>query len=145
MASIFSKIVAGEIPSHKIAENDKFYAFLDINPLVMGHVLVIPKQEIDYIFDIADGDLAEMIVFAKHIAVCKARKIFFSRILSCILLMRSWQKQRPRFAKNYKRKRQIAAFFFIGQIQYLNKVIAKSDLSIIHIFSDGTLLVFRAN
>ena len=69
MASIFSKIVAGEIPSHKIAENDKFYAFLDINPLVKGHVLVIPKQEIDYIFDMPDDDLAEMIVFAKHIAV----------------------------------------------------------------------------
>lgn len=69
MASIFSKIVAGEIPSHKIAENDKFYAFLDINPLVKGHVLVIPKQEIDYIFDVPDDDLAEMIVFAKHIAV----------------------------------------------------------------------------
>lgn len=69
MASIFSKIVAGEIPSHKIAENDKFFAFLDINPLVKGHVLVIPKQEIDYIFDVPDNDLAEMIVFAKHIAV----------------------------------------------------------------------------
>lgn len=69
MASIFSKIVAGEIPSHKIAEDDKFYAFLDINPLVKGHVLVIPKQEIDYIFDMPDDDLAEMIVFAKHIAV----------------------------------------------------------------------------
>lgn len=69
MASIFSKIVAGEIPSHKIAEDDKFYAFLDINPLVKGHVLVIPKQEIDYIFDMPDDDLAEMIVFAKHVAV----------------------------------------------------------------------------
>ena len=69
MASIFSKIVAGEIPSHKIAEDDKFYSFLDINPLVKGHVLVIPKQEIDYIFDMPDDDLAEMIVFAKHIAV----------------------------------------------------------------------------
>ena len=69
MASIFSKIVAGEIPSHKIAETDKFFAFLDINPLVKGHVLVIPKQEIDYIFDVSDEDLAEMIVFAKHIAI----------------------------------------------------------------------------
>ena len=69
MASIFSKIVAGEIPSHKIAETDKFFAFLDINPLVKGHVLVIPKAEIDYIFDVSDEDLAEMIVFAKHIAI----------------------------------------------------------------------------
>ena len=69
MASIFSRIVAGEIPSHKVAENDKFFAFLDINPLAKGHVLVIPKQEIDYIFDVPDADLGEMMVFAKHIAV----------------------------------------------------------------------------
>lgn len=68
MATIFSKIVAGEIPSYKVAENDKFYAFLDINPLVKGHTLVIPKQEVDYIFDLSDEDLAEMQVFAKKIA-----------------------------------------------------------------------------
>lgn len=68
MASIFSKIIAGEIPSYKIAENDKFYAFLDINPLQKGHTLVVPKKEIDYIFDIEDKDLAEMIVFAKKVA-----------------------------------------------------------------------------
>ena len=69
MATIFSKIVAGEIPSYKIAENDKFFAFLDINPLVKGHTLVIPKQEIDYIFDLSDEDLASMHVFAKKIAL----------------------------------------------------------------------------
>lgn len=69
MASIFSRIVAGEIPCHKIAETDKFLAFLDVNPMVRGHVLVIPKQEIDYIFDVPDNDLAEMIVFAKKIAI----------------------------------------------------------------------------
>ncbi|MCQ2308586.1 MAG: HIT family protein [Bacteroidales bacterium] len=69
MASIFSRIVAGEIPSYKIAENDKFYAFFDINPLAPGHTLVIPKKETDYIFDIEDEDLAEMIVFAKDVAV----------------------------------------------------------------------------
>ena len=68
MATIFSKIVAGEIPSYKLAENDKFYAFLDINPLVKGHTLVIPKQEVDYIFDLSDEDLAEMQVFAKKVA-----------------------------------------------------------------------------
>lgn len=68
MASIFSKIIAGEIPSYKIAENDKFYAFLDINPLQKGHTLVVPKKETDYIFDIEDKDLAEMIVFAKKVA-----------------------------------------------------------------------------
>ena len=68
MASIFTKIVNGEIPCHKIAENDKFLAFLDVFPLVHGHVLVIPKTEIDYIFDIADADLAEMMVFSKSVA-----------------------------------------------------------------------------
>ncbi len=69
MASIFSKIVASEIPCYKIAENDKFFAFFDISPLVPGHTLVIPKKEEDYIFDISDADLAEMTVFAKKIAV----------------------------------------------------------------------------
>lgn len=68
MATIFSKIAAGEIPSYKVAENDKFYAFLDINPLVKGHTLVIPKQEVDYIFDLSNEDLAEMQVFAKKVA-----------------------------------------------------------------------------
>ncbi len=69
MASIFSRIVAGEIPCYKIAENEKFFAFFDINPLAPGHTLVIPKKETDYIFDIEDEDLAEMIVFAKDVAV----------------------------------------------------------------------------
>ena len=69
MATIFSKIVAGEIPSYKCAENDKFYAFLDINPLVKGHTLVIPKREVDYIFDLTDEELGEMQIFAKHVAI----------------------------------------------------------------------------
>ncbi len=69
MATIFSRIINGEIPCYKIAENEKFFAFLDINPLMKGHTLVIPKKEIDYIFDIEDNDLAEMIVFAKQLAV----------------------------------------------------------------------------
>jgi histidine triad (HIT) family protein len=68
MASIFTKIVNGEIPCHKIAENDKFLAFLDVFPLVHGHVLVIPKKETDYIFDIDDTDLAEIMLFAKSVA-----------------------------------------------------------------------------
>ena len=68
MASIFSRIVAGDIPCYKVAENDKFFAFLDINPLVKGHTLVIPKQEVDYIFDLSDEDLAQMQVFAKKVA-----------------------------------------------------------------------------
>lgn len=68
MATIFSRIVAGEIPCYKVAEDDKFFAFLDINPLVKGHTLVIPKQEVDYLFDLSDADLAAMQVFAKHVA-----------------------------------------------------------------------------
>lgn len=68
MATIFSKIVAGEIPSYKCAEDDRFYAFLDINPLVKGHTLVIPKREVDYIFDLEDDELAAMQVFAKRVA-----------------------------------------------------------------------------
>lgn len=68
MASIFSRIVAGEIPSYRVAENDKFYAFLDIAPLAKGHTLVIPKREVDYFYDLEDDELREMIVFAKSIA-----------------------------------------------------------------------------
>ena len=72
---IFSKIAAGEIPSYKCAESDKFYAFLDINPLVKGHTLVIPRREVDYIFDMDDDELAEFQVFAKKVA--KAIKAAF--------------------------------------------------------------------
>ena len=68
MATIFSRIIAGEIPCYKVAEDERFFAFLDINPLVKGHTLVIPKQEIDYIFDLSDDDLAAMHVFAKSVA-----------------------------------------------------------------------------
>lgn len=66
--TIFSKIISGEIPSYKIAENDKFYAFLDIFPLQVGHVLVVPKIEVDKFFDVPDDYLAGMLVFAKPIA-----------------------------------------------------------------------------
>lgn len=66
--TIFSKIVAGEIPSYKVAEDDRYYAFLDINPLQWGHTLVIPKQETDYIFDLDDETLAGLQVFAKRVA-----------------------------------------------------------------------------
>lgn len=68
MAGIFSKIIAGEIQSYKIAENENFYAFLDIFPLVKGHVLVVPKKEVDKVFDVDDSLLAEWLVFAKPIA-----------------------------------------------------------------------------
>ena len=69
MATIFSKIIAGEIPSYKVAENEQFYALMDINPLVKGHTLVVPKREVDYIYDLSDEELAAMHVFAKHVAL----------------------------------------------------------------------------
>ena len=68
MSSIFSKIVSGEIPCYKVAESEEFLAFLDINPLRKGHTLVIPKQEIDYIFDIQDPLIAEYMIFSKRVA-----------------------------------------------------------------------------
>lgn len=75
MATIFTKIISGEISCHKIAENDKFLAFLDISPLQKGHTLVIPKTEIDYIFDLEDELLSEMMVFSKSVSH-KIKKIF---------------------------------------------------------------------
>ena len=69
MATIFTRIINGEIPCYKIAENDKFFAFLDINPVQKGHTLVVPKKEVDYIFDIDDNDIQEMMLFAKQVAV----------------------------------------------------------------------------
>ncbi len=68
MATIFSKIVSGDIPAFKIAEDDNFVAFLDINPLAMGHTLVIPKQEVDYIFDIEDEVFCSLFLFSKKVA-----------------------------------------------------------------------------
>lgn len=68
MASIFSRIAAGEIPSYRVAEDERHYAFLDINPVAEGHVLVIPKREVDYIFDLPDDELAALHVFAKRVA-----------------------------------------------------------------------------
>ncbi|HEX4887201.1 MAG TPA: HIT family protein [Luteibaculaceae bacterium] len=80
MASIFSRIVSGEIPCHKIDEDDEFLAFLDVMPLVQGHVLVIPKVEIDYIFDIDDHKLGRMMAFAKKIAAAQRKSIPCKRI-----------------------------------------------------------------
>lgn len=76
--TIFSKIVAGEIPSYKCAEDEQFYAFLDINPLVKGHTLVIPKREVDYIFDLTDEEIGAMQIFAKKVAVA------IREVLPCI-------------------------------------------------------------
>jgi len=83
--SIFTKIIEGDIPSYKIAENDKFYAFLDINPLAKGHTLVIPKKETDYIFDIEDNILSEMIVFAKKVGLAIEANIPCKRIGMAVL------------------------------------------------------------
>ena len=80
MASIFSKIVAGEIPAYKVAENDEFLAFLDINPMAMGHTLVIPKQEIPYIFDVDDDLLGRLMVFAKRVAKAVEVSVTCARI-----------------------------------------------------------------
>lgn len=85
MASVFSKIAAGEIPSYKVAANDEFYAFLDINPLAIGHTLVIPRRETDYIFDIDDAELARMTVFAKKVAVA-VKKAFPCRKVGMAVL-----------------------------------------------------------
>ncbi len=85
MATLFSKIAAGEIPSYKCAGNDKFYAFLDINPVVQGHTLVVPRKEVDYIFDMADEDLADFEVFAKHVARA-IRKAFPCRKVAEVVL-----------------------------------------------------------
>ncbi len=68
MATIFSRIIAGEIPSYKVAEDERYYAFLDINPLAKGHTLVVPKLEVDYFYDLDDDTLAGMILFAKRVA-----------------------------------------------------------------------------
>ncbi|MDI3318969.1 HIT family protein [Pinibacter soli] len=78
--TIFSKIIAGEIPSYKIAENDKFYAFLDIFPLVEGHTLVVPKVETDKFFDVADEYMSEYLVFAKRIAHAIEKAVPCNRI-----------------------------------------------------------------
>lgn len=80
MPSIFSRIINGEIPCYKIAENDQFFAFLDINPLSNGHTLVVPKHETDYIFNIDDEELGQMMVFAKHVAKAIEKAIPCKRI-----------------------------------------------------------------
>ena len=80
MTSVFSKIVQGEIPAYKVAEDDRFLAFLDIHPLAEGHTLVIPKKETDYIFDIEDGEYADLFLFAKKVAVAIGKVVPCERI-----------------------------------------------------------------
>lgn len=85
MASIFSKIIAGEIPSYKIAEDEDNFAFLDINPLKRGHVLVVPKKEVDYIFDLSDKALSSLNLFSKQIAIALKKAIPCIRIGTCVI------------------------------------------------------------
>ncbi len=80
MASIFSRIIAGEIPCYKIAESERFFAFLDINPVAKGHTLVVPKVETDYIFDLEDDLLSDMIVFSKRVGMAIEKAIKCNRI-----------------------------------------------------------------
>lgn len=85
MPTIFTRIISGEIPSYKIAEDERFLAFLDINPLRAGHTLVVPKQETDYIFDLDDDLLAELIVFSKKVATAIRQAIPCNRIGIAVL------------------------------------------------------------
>ena len=85
MATIFSRIIAGEILSYKVAENEDYYAFLDINPLTKGHTLVVPKKEVDYIFDLDDRTLAGMMLFAKEVAAKIKREIACARVAVVVL------------------------------------------------------------
>lgn len=85
MATIFSKIASGEIPSYKIAEDDRFFSFLDINPVAPGHVLVIPKREVDYIFDLEDDELAAMQLFAKRIAKAIGKAMPCRKVGQCVI------------------------------------------------------------
>lgn len=87
MSSIFTKIINGTIPSYKIREDEQFYSFLDIDPLQKGHTLVIPKREVDYIFDLSDKELSEMICFAKKIAISIKKAIKCNRVAIIVLGM----------------------------------------------------------
>ncbi len=85
MATIFTKIINGEIPSYKVAEDDNFYAFLDINPLAKGHTLVVPKKEVDYMFDLDDETLAGLHIFAKKIAKAIEKAVPCKRIGTTVI------------------------------------------------------------
>jgi histidine triad (HIT) family protein len=85
MATIFTRIVDGEIPCYKVAENEEFFAFLDINPVQKGHTLVIPKEEVDYLFDIDDEKLGRMMIFAKQVATQIKAKIECKRVAVVVL------------------------------------------------------------
>ena len=121
METIFTKIIKGEIPCYKIAENEKFFAFLDINPLNGGHTLVVPKKHSSYIFDMEDSDLGEMMVFAKKVAKAIEEAIPCKRIGVAVIGLEvphthihlvplneendlNFRKQRPQFSKEEMQK-----------------------------------------
>lgn len=85
MATIFTRIINGEIPSYKVAEDENFYAFLDINPLMKGHTLVVPNQEVDYLFDLDDNILQKMTIFAKRVAAQIKCKIECKKVAMIVL------------------------------------------------------------
>ncbi len=85
MASIFSKIIAGQIPCRKVAEDDRHFAFLDINPLVEGHTLVVPKREVDYLFDLSPAEHAEIWAFAYQLAARLKEKLKCRRVCVCVM------------------------------------------------------------
>ena len=85
MSSIFTKIVNGEIPCHKVAEDENFLAFLDISPLIEGHTLVIPKKEVDYMFDLDDKTYAELHLFAKKVALALKKAVPCVRIGTTVI------------------------------------------------------------
>ncbi len=85
MASIFSRIIAGEIPCYKVAEDDKYFAFLDINPVTKGHTLVVPKHEVDYLFNLDDEEFAGLMLFAKKVAKAIGQTIECKRVAVAVL------------------------------------------------------------
>ena len=85
MTTVFTRIIRGEIPCYKIAEDDRYFAFLDINPLMAGHTLVVPKAETDYIFDLNDNDLSGLILFSKKVALAIEKAIPCARIGVAVL------------------------------------------------------------
>lgn len=87
MASIFSKIIAGDIPSYRVAEDEHHYAFLDINPMAEGHTLVVPKHEVDYLFDLSDEEYAALQLFAKRVAIAQRKAIPCKRVAVAVLGM----------------------------------------------------------
>ncbi len=89
MATIFTKIIKGEIPCYKIAEDERYFAFLDINPLMAGHTLVVPKTETDYLFDLSDNDLSGMILFSKKVALGLKRQSHVPVLVLLLLALKS--------------------------------------------------------